>query len=739
MAKHNKPHTLGLSRVILLALKEMEAFPGLEIIGSPVQNGNGWVVETAFAVSLPSKSIKAGVSFSGVKDREPVYFRFPGNYPRNAPTVRLRKDFPRNFPHIYPGSAGEFVAPCIYDGSLDDLLHQGLGLTQILYQVQDWLTKAASNSLINPNQGWEPIRYDSVGNFIIYEHSKLRELVTGKSGSNFLFVDSITSESFAYYRLHDYIPKPLDERYASFVAQKDTKTDKFQRGVRPLLFCWPDNGVEVPEYFPETVTNLGELIEKSKRYGTYDNFWPEIQQLWNRLGRKDAAIDVITVHCIRRPLQLINQHTKLELLAYRVRVEFTYFGTYDMKSPVEIAGHLHAVGPDLLQEISGSRPAKMESITQVGCGSLGSKIAMHLCRAGHEPFTLIDNKCMSEHNLARHALTKTGGNKAELLQKDIEVFNVRVTAHPKALQEFVAKNENRLFEKSSLVIDSTASINVRETLASLPAGENNARVFHTGLYAEGKLGFVTIEGKGRNPRIDDLHAAMSDAAIDNKRISEAIMSSGGEFRRHSTGQGCGSYTMVIPDTKISMYSAAMAERARRAFEGNIQNEGEISVGFMSSTGMSLTWETSSLGKTRIVSLNNKDWELRVLASAYSSMEQEAGTWPHVETGGVLIGRLCLARKCAIVTRVLEAPSDSIRMPGRFVLGITGLKDKVSQIVQSSGLTYLGTWHSHLFGSAPSGIDEAMLKKVRELRLGIPAFNLIWHNRELTCFADYGDY
>lgn len=738
MGKHKKNMSY-LPRPIMLALKEMEAFTDLEIVSLPVGNRKGWIIETRFAVTLPSRSVKAGISSTKVKDCEPVYFKFPKNYPRKAPTVLLRKDFPKNLPHINPSPADGYVAPCIYDGSLDDLLHLGRGLTEILDRVQDWLTKAASNSLINRDQGWEPIRYDSVENWIIYEHPRLRALVTDKAGSGFLFVDSFAGENITFYRLYDYTPKPLDGSYTYVAAQRDLKTDKCLRGVRPLLFCWPDDGGEVSEYFPETVTNLGELVEKSKMYGTYETFWPEIQQLWNRLGSKSTAIDVIAVHCVRRPLQLINQHTKLELLAYRVRAAFNFFGVPDMKAPVEIVGHIHAVGPDLLQEMSGSRPAKMESIVQVGCGSLGSKITMHLCRAGHGPFTLIDNKYMSEHNLARHALTKTVGNKAELLQKDIEVFNVRATAHAKSLQDYVAKNENRLFEKNSLVIDSTASINVRETLASLPVAQNGSRIFQTGLYSEGKIGFITIEGKERNPRIDDLHAAISDVAIDNKAVSKALMGSGDGFQRHSTGQGCGSYTMVIPDTKISLHSAAMAERARKAYEGDVRDDGEILLGLMDDTGMSLKWEVSALGRTLVVRLDNRDWELRVLAPAFESMAQEVGKWPSVETGGVLIGRLCLARKCAIVTRILEAPPDSVRNSGLFVLGVEGLRGKIANIAKSSGLTYLGTWHSHLFGSAPSGIDTATLEKIRELKLGIPAFNLIWYNRELTCFADYGDY
>jgi hypothetical protein len=160
---------------------------------------------------------------------------------------------------------------------------------------------------------------------------------------------------------------------------------------------------------------------------------------------------------------------------------------------------------------------------------------------------------------------------------------------------------------------------------------------------------------------------------------------------------------------------------------------------MDDTGMSLKWETSALGRTHVVRLDNQDWELRVLGPAFEYMVQEVGKWPDVETGGVLIGQLSLARKCAIVTRILEAPPDSVRKRGLFVLGVEGLRGKIANIAKSSGLTYLGTWHSHLFGNAPSGIDTATLAKIKELKLGIPTFNLIWYNRNLTCFADYGDY
>ncbi|MDD2273776.1 MAG: ThiF family adenylyltransferase [Desulfuromonadaceae bacterium] len=721
------------------AVRELENFPDVLLVGEPVPSRRGWGVVTMFSVPLPSRATELGISSTGVKESEPVMFLFPISYPRKAPKVRLREDFPRNLPHLYPGSVKDFVVPCIYDGSLDDLLHQGKGLHGILEQVQDWLRKAASNSLINNRQGWEPIRFDSADNFIIYEHAKLRGLETDEAGCKFLSCESFELSTATFFKIYRYLPEVLNGWYARDFGQSDIRDDNFIVGQRPVMFCWPDKNLIVGEYFPETVTNLGELLAKSRTYGTYDVFWQQIQLLWIKLREFSRIVDVITIHCVRRPLSLIGQSTNLELLAYRVRLKYNLIGVADMNSPVEPVCHIHAVGPELLQSMSGSSPAKMESIIQIGCGSLGSKIAMHLCKAGHGPFALIDDKHMSEHNLARHALAKTVGNKAEILKKEIDIFNVGATAHPNSLQDFVGKDDARLFEKESLIIDSTASISVRETLASLPAATNNSRVFQTGLYNEGQMGYLTIEGKARNPRVDDLSAALFDAAIDNGMISKSLVASDATFRRHATGQGCGSFTTVIADTRISMYSAAMAERAKQAYEGGISENGELSLGFVSQTGMSLEWKTSNLGKTHTVPLGNRDWELRVLAPAYDGMAEEVGQWPATETGGILIGRLCLARKCAIITRVIEAPPDSIRTSGRFELGTEGLVGRITAIQKSSGLTYLGTWHSHLHGSTPSGIDAATLKKIKALRLGIPAFNLIWHSGTLTCFADYGDY
>ncbi len=117
-------------------------------------------------------------------------------------------------------------------------------------------------------------------------------------------------------------------------------------------------------------------------------------------------------------------------------------------------------------------------IVHIGCGSVGSKIAMHLARSGQGPFKLIDKAPFSPHNVARHALTPIpeipGQPKASLLAHEIGLL--RLEAEP--INEDIIKicknpdNKTDPFPNNSrLIIESTGSVAVRDMLASLPNGK----------------------------------------------------------------------------------------------------------------------------------------------------------------------------------------------------------------------------------------------------------------------------
>jgi len=145
------------------AIEEIARFPTCcKVVGPVTVDRDGCVsVEAHWSVAIPNRSRAKGVSETGVKNVEVVYWDFPSDYPSRPPTVFLREDFNPHLPHINPHPTGSRVPPCISAMPLDDLLHsQGLGA--LLEATDEWLKRAASNDLHNPSQGWERVRRDSV-------------------------------------------------------------------------------------------------------------------------------------------------------------------------------------------------------------------------------------------------------------------------------------------------------------------------------------------------------------------------------------------------------------------------------------------------------------------------------------------------------------------------------------------------------------------------------------------------
>ena len=82
------------------------------------------------------------------------------------PRLSLREDFTRNLPHMMPWMIEGRPVPCVYDGDLAELLYQQ-GLAGILNQTAVWLDRAVDGTLIDPEQGWEPVRRDAFSDLVV--------------------------------------------------------------------------------------------------------------------------------------------------------------------------------------------------------------------------------------------------------------------------------------------------------------------------------------------------------------------------------------------------------------------------------------------------------------------------------------------------------------------------------------------------------------------------------------------
>ena len=201
-------------------------------------------------------------------------------------------------------------------------------------------------------------------------------------------------------------------------------------------------------------------------------------------------------------------------------------------------------------------------IIHIGCGSVGSKIAIHLARCGHGPFKLIDKAAFSPHNVARHALIPIpelpGQPKAAFLAEQIKMLRTDAEAYNTDVANLYHRSDNKknVFpDDTRLVIESTGSMAVREFLAALPPSEPSWRVLHAALYQSGEIGLMAVEGLNRNPNVSDLVVRFRDVGIDNEDIRSIFQTASDSISRQEVGQGCGSPTMVMPDTRVSLYAA----------------------------------------------------------------------------------------------------------------------------------------------------------------------------------------
>ena len=345
-------------------------------------SGKKATIIATVSVNLPSKFITVGVTDIGVKDKEDVEFVFHDSFPLKAPTIYLRDDFPKSFPHIDPSLSR--VKPCIYEGDLSELLQQSEWMYGILNQLVDWLEKAASDDLLNYEQGWEPMRNDHHIGWMPYEIDDVLSAYKKKNSP------------YLYKVIH------YEDRKGKILTDSLCAPDK-RKKAQALYAITPGM---VNRYVPNTIINLGQLYEYASSIG--------IQDLKAQVARIDLDnIDedkLFIVLSVKRPVNIIGTDSNIEFLNFVIhKSKHRLKKGRELKRTlpeckVGMLSHVSERSPTLLKRISGTNTKLNEkkSIALVGCGSLGSKIGMHLVRNGNEPFLCIDDDIFMPHNNARH-------------------------------------------------------------------------------------------------------------------------------------------------------------------------------------------------------------------------------------------------------------------------------------------------------------------------------------------------
>ncbi len=661
-------------------------------------------------VNLPSSFKSKSQTDKGVKSIENITMEFPKEFPYKAPIVYLRDDFNRNFPHINP--IVDKFNPCIFEGSVDELLQQPLWIDGILDQLIDWLETSASNSLINPEQGWEPMRVDDNNGFLVFDRKEL-------------LLYFLEEKKFAFYVSYKKSKKDF------LVARvSETVIENFKSS---FMFCFVSSDVS-NEYIPYNIRNFTNLVEFARK-NNINNIKESINGNYEKLVKDKIELLFISLF-IKRPYKVIGTDSSIEILHFSLELKkHKKKNEVHQNANVCTLSGLNLSDTKLLQQFSGVKRVIKETqmIMQIGCGSVGSKVALHLARNGNDNFKLIDEKYFVPNNNARHALFSLSSlnSKVELLQEAMQKIGLKnidpVSKNIFDIENFKTTNED-------IIIDSTASLSVNNYLTTKLF---QGRLIHTSLYNNGTIAFVGIEGKNREVKIIDIISFMYQKCTEDNEIAKRITDTHATYQ--SIGQGCGSFTTVSSDATISISSAGMSNLIQSKIDNGFDNNGEFWLGLLDDNNLGMSWKKTiiqPLSLKHIKGIDNGDWEIRIFKNVLDNIKIESDKWNDLETGGILIGHISIPTQTIVITGQIEAPEDSIRGKCKFYSGVKGLGEKLKFIEKSSAgmITQLGTWHSHPNSSSnPSSIDIDSKKKMYQDRNDMPTVCLIWGKNDYNVY------
>lgn len=749
-----------MSQAIADAVHQLERHRGIVRVGAPVAKGNSTWIEIDVEVAVPSRSRGSGVSTTGVRAIETCTLVFGPRWPLTAPRPFLRVDFPLDLPHINPHTPGNLVSPCLFEGSIDELLHR-FGMDAIIDQLIIWLDSAAANTLIDLNQGWEPTRRDSCPSTVVFSAEKAVAAVRQDG--------SVLTVGVGYVAMGKHLHGIVDEHFTAVeevVFSQAVRNDhhgKWAVGKAAAFIARAPhvNGQPhvVGQYQPETVIDLESLLIRAGELGIdRDELGRALHRYYTR-SIVDSAQDskdwefglfAVVILVVERLAPLVGSPGRsTEVLPYVVHYDCAEGLSAENNTSAHPASHAHALSPQLLQLTSGMVSADASQPWVIlGCGSLGSKIALHLGKGGFGAATFVDNEPMSPHNIARHGLIEPLSvllppRKATMMQSAFQAIShtgsrafdmdaVALLTEGDKFDEVVPKD-------AALILDTTASLKLMTAQMQSPALDTcGARLARVVMYGQGRCAVIALEGKARTSRVDDLTALLFEFCRHHPRLRASIAGDSAEPTRIFVGDNCRSLTAPMTDATVSRSAALAGMQLEQWLKNGLPSQGALGVGVLDVSGIGMNWSTIDIGDTVALEARGAGgWRVRVLEPVAHLINLQALDWGNSETGGALVGRISNETRTITIAGLVEAPPDSIREPARFILGKEGLVASLRQAhTDSLGyLTFLGTWHTHPLGGPHSGIDRETLKGIAADAGGIPAVSLVWTPQGLTCEVD----
>ena len=718
-----------ISQAVSEAIREIKAYFKQDDLSVYQWDKFNLVVSAKYEVSLPSRGSVGNLILS----TEPILIKISlAKYPEKAPTIMSdRKNFPKNrLPHLYYSPDDQPAILCLVRDNLNQWFATAT-IADFLFVGSQWFYKAATATLLNDNNEFDPVRLEYTFGKHVYKYETFLDIVSNNRrlfeafpmalvlGA---FYDSELSKDNTFKSIID-IPFVYINNLKSIISEV-YKVKSEETKFMPLysILIW-DSEQDIEEnYFTRLPINYKDLCEFLKIRGI------DIISILSALKVAKVPIRVILpiIYAVKRPCKILGYEGNYEFFTFGIILTDKFPEDLDDEMKVYITSHSEPFSTKMAQILSNEK-REIKTLF-IGAGSLGSKMLMHDARIGKRAIGVVDNDNFEQHNLGRHALysNKIGKNKAEAIIDEVKAFyELDSTIELESYNNHISDINETIINKYNLLVDSTASQLVLQNLIQKELKPDTV-YSRCELVDDGEIGLLYVEGNERNPRMDDLvnygcYLATINLELEVWRRADATR----EPDTLNIGLGCNSITTVMPDDLISFhastFSQILASNPRDKYDGN--GLLYLSVSRKKNGLPKISNEYIVVKPFKIYECGNKSgWTLRMFSGLSDCLLKLCSQYGNKETGGVLVGVANYKTKVIHVFNVIEQPIDSNGSPVAFTRGIVGLPKQIDDIKLQTGevIGYIGEWHTHPMNlETLSGTDMNTIEILKKLNKKTP--------------------
>ncbi|HEV2899545.1 MAG TPA: ThiF family adenylyltransferase [Pseudaminobacter sp.] len=664
--------------------------------GDPAEEGNDIVV----VVSVDCRGFKRKEGGVPLKLREKVRLEIPWIFPLSVPRAYFTHKRYAGFAHI---QWGDYI--CLHQAPEVEWL-PGRGMFGFMRRLHDWLKAAAAAELDPIGMPLHPPVAYTIGYFCVVprENAPAPPLPYWSGYVEITSENNFVAEFGRWIERSEEVP---DTRLASAILLPTAMPHEYPATMLDLLKVLIERGV--PLEMMRLIMTIGVLRTPPGKRAIFV-LGAAMRGIAGQQRLQHLAcwrIDADRTDKLREAAVNATADNPID-------VEEFYAWALDAK--VEWCRVLED-RPEIVERRDSTSPANCwrgKHVAILGCGAIGSAVALMLARAGVGQLQLFDNGVVTPGILVRQGFRRdrVGYTKASSLKVSIAGANpdVGVTTEISNILSLF-KNEAKLAEMlaADVIIDATASLSVSAAFEAhfRTHPKKHPPIISMALGHNADFGMMTLtteKSAGMSLDLDRrIKLAFADSTKGRQFLEEFWPTTPDRRKLFQPEPGCSSPTFRGSYPDVLSLAARMSnvastwlsepDTASRAFAMDLSGGG-IATG--PAREVEFIWQPYS-----VLTDSRHGYEVRLTPEALKSMlawvrRSERMYGDRTETGGVLFGQVDEFLKVVWIDEVSGPPPDSMASPEGFVCGTSGVMEMHEEKLKraSGSITFVGMWHTH---------------------------------------------